>query len=475
MGGDMLDGSAKTGRVLRGVQVIAAMAATVFVGWLFVAYSAPSRQTYPEREKVVFWHMWTSNWADVINQIVDRYNRSQDRYEVVPLIITGGGAVQGGAVGADLKTMIAAAGGDPPDCMGQWEMVIPAWAERGVLTPLDTLMKPGEWEDLKKRLYPAVLNIGLYKGHFYGLSTGMNTWAMYYRPSHFIKAGLDPNRFPTTLEELDEVADKLYTYDDEGNISRIGFAPEWLNQWIAVFGGSLYDYGKSELTITNPRNVDALQYIVSYSNRYTFDALLKFKSGLPSTFAASWPFISGAFSICVDGQWRIEQLRQYAPELDYKTAPIPPPKGGKKLACWSNGNFMIVPTEAKNKAGAMDFIRFWSGMDDPVRAAEFYTWGGWLPIVPEIARAPVYQAYLKKYPEFRTFVEVMASPNVQVTPPTPVQAFLNQRLGWVEDAACRGVLTPQAALEQLDRDVRRELKNMRLPGRSVSGDSRAEK
>ncbi len=462
MAGDSYHEGSAAGPVRRVFQFGFAGLAGLVVLWLFLGYAPPERRTYPQREKVVFWHMWTSNWADVIDRIVDRYNRSQERYEVVPLIITGGGAVRGGSVGGGLKTMIAAAGGDPPDCMGQWEMVIPAWAQRGVLTPLDTLM-PEKWPDLERRLYPAVRKIGTYKGHFYGLSTGMNTWAMYYRPSHFIEAGLDPNRFPTTLAELDKVADELYRYDEGGNIARIGFSPEWLSQWIAVFGGSLYDYQRDALTIMNPRNVKALEYIVSYNDRYGFDALLKFKTGLPSTFAASWPFISGAFSIAVDGQWRVEQLRQYAPELDYDTAPIPAPKGGKPLACWSNGNFMIIPAEAKNKAGAMDFMRFWSGVDDPHRAAEFYTWGGWLPITPEIAEAPVYQEYLRKYPKFRTFVEIMGSPNVQVTPPTPVQAFLNQRLGWAEDAAARGVMTPSQALEVLDGEVRRELRNMRLP------------
>jgi len=452
-----------TGRARRCVQYAAATAAAVVVAWLFLGYAPPERRTYPGREKVIFWHMWTSNWADVINDIVERFNTSQDRYEVVPLIITGGGAVRGGSVGSSLKTLIATAGGDPPDCMGQWEQVIPAWAERGVLTPLDELMTPDEWSDLRDRLYPAVRAIGTYKGRFYGLSTGMNTWAIYYRPSHFVEAGLDPNRFPETLEALDQVAEQLYCYDEAGNITRIGFMPEWLIQWIAVFGGSLYDAGADRITLTHPRNVAALTWMRGCNYKYGYEKVLRFKTGLPSTMAANWPFISGAFSIVVDGQWRVEQLRQYAPELDYRTAPIPAPAGGKPLACWSNGNFMVIPSKAKNKQGAMAFMRFWSGVDDPKRAAEFYTWGGWLPIVPEIAQAPIYQAYLKKYPAFRTFVKIMASPNVQVTPPVLVQRYLLNRLTWAEEAACRAVVSPRQALEAVGKEVDRELRNMRLP------------
>jgi len=113
---------------------IAAAAAVVL--YLFIGYKPPRAQSYRGREKVIFWHMWTSNWAEVVERIVGRFNESQDRWEVVPLTVAGG----------SLKTLIASAGGDPPDCMAQWEAVIPAWAERNALTPLDTLMPRQEWE-----------------------------------------------------------------------------------------------------------------------------------------------------------------------------------------------------------------------------------------------------------------------------------------------------------------------------------------
>jgi multiple sugar transport system substrate-binding protein len=100
-------------------------------------------------------------------------------------------------------------------------------------------------------------------------------------------------------------------------------------------------------------------------------------------------------------------------------------------------------------------------VDDPQRAAEFYTWGGWLPITPDVANAPLYQEYCRKYPQFRTFVEIMSSPNVQVSPPVPVQAFMMQRLGTAEDSALRESLTPRQALERLAAETQRELENLR--------------
>ncbi len=37
------------------------------------------------RKKVRFWHMWTAEWKDVVDRIVDRFNKSQSEYEVEAL------------------------------------------------------------------------------------------------------------------------------------------------------------------------------------------------------------------------------------------------------------------------------------------------------------------------------------------------------------------------------------------------------
>src|SRR5262245_38391223 len=102
---------ARDGR--RGVtlpQVLLAAAAVAAVAWL--AWPRPPRRAYPGRIPVRFWHMWTAESEQVVERIVDRFNRSQDRYEVIPLSIP--------SRGADTKFLLSVVGGDPPDCMAEW-------------------------------------------------------------------------------------------------------------------------------------------------------------------------------------------------------------------------------------------------------------------------------------------------------------------------------------------------------------------
>jgi multiple sugar transport system substrate-binding protein len=130
---------------------------------------------------------------------------------------------------------------------------------------------------------------------------------------------------------------------------------------------------------------------------------------------------------------------------------------------------MIIPKGARQIQGAWEFIKFWSGIENPERAAEFYTWGGWLPICPEIAQAPKFREYVQKHPQFQTFLDVLSSENVQPTPPVPYQLYLWDRIASADEAAQRGTLTPREALERLDTEIRREVTMRRQLGYGEDG------
>ena len=34
--------------------------------------------------------------------------------------------------------------------------------------------------------------------------------------------------------------------------------------------------------------------------------------------------MSGQYSVAIDGQWRVEQLARYAPDIEYRVKPLPP-------------------------------------------------------------------------------------------------------------------------------------------------------
>ena len=60
----------------------------LFGAMLFAAlWPKPTQRIYPQRQQVRFWHMWSGEWKDKVDQIVQEFNQSQEQYEVVALSI----------------------------------------------------------------------------------------------------------------------------------------------------------------------------------------------------------------------------------------------------------------------------------------------------------------------------------------------------------------------------------------------------
>jgi multiple sugar transport system substrate-binding protein len=360
--------------------------------------------------------------------------------------------------------MLSTVGGLPPDVILIWTQATSEWADSGLLQPLDTFMTTSEMAWFKTQTYPVVRKSGWFKGRLYGLVMGFDLWVCYYRPDHFRQAGLDPDHFPGTLEELVEVGAKLHKFRPNGDIERMGFLPSGFQTFTPLFGGGFFNEATGELTLNTPENLRCLTFLADCRKRLGFEKVVGFEAGLGTDDAASWPFIQGSYSIIAEGEWRVEQLRKYAPQIEYRTVPTPPPKGGKKKASFSMTNFLVMPQGAREPRGAWSFIRFWSGLANPQAAAGFYPILGWMPLGPAVTYAPDYQKWLSEVPQYRTFLDVAESNNICITPPVPFQLYLMDQVKKADDAVSRGSQTPAIALQQLEHDVAHERTRRRRLG-----------
>src|SRR5271170_1617866 len=78
-----------------------------------------------------YWEKWSGIEENAMQQVVDEFNHSQDRI-VVDFLSVGQ---------VEQKTIMATAGGDPPDISGIYLIDICAFADRNALTPLSPLMR----------------------------------------------------------------------------------------------------------------------------------------------------------------------------------------------------------------------------------------------------------------------------------------------------------------------------------------------
>ncbi len=419
----------------------------------------------PNREEVVFWHFWGGRDRPIVERIVEQFNASQDRYLVRAISLPGSNL--------DLKFFLSVAGGDPPDLMNHDDPVVADWASRGVLTPLDELASETELEQLSTWLFPAARQLGTYDRRLYALCNGLDIRALYCNKTLLDEHDL---ALPQTIKDLDAIAETIAPASGTSGRRRMGYLPDprRLWAWGVVFGGRFADVQAEnpdeKITADSPGILAALTWMAGYSRRYGPSEVAAFRSGEQALTGATFPLLADRrYAVLMDGQWRVRDLAE-AEEAAQKSGktfdefvvtPLPYPLGGRKDAGWVNGNFFVVPRQAKHKQGAWEFMKFWVGLEGHAAvAAEACAAGGWIPVSPTVVEQPAYQQALERWPLLQEFIRLAASPNQRPVPALPVASLYYQRVVQAAQAVLYRGEDPEKALRQAAGQVRARLQEV---------------
>ena len=112
------------------------------------------------------------------------------------------------------------------------------------------------------------------------------------------QAGLNPDRAPATVDELDQAAQTL-NREAGGQWERVGFVPwSWYGTGNSVvtaayaFGGSFYDRDRDRATFNHPQVVRAVEWMAGWGQRLDVDRITQMFSGTNAVrllAAAGWP------------------------------------------------------------------------------------------------------------------------------------------------------------------------------------------
>ncbi len=340
------------GKTVRGAASAALGGALLSAGGCYRAEPADGRI------QLRYWDKWEGFEGDAMRAVVDDFNKSQNKTTVH---YTSVGVI-------DRKLLAATSGGDPPDIAGLWENNVTAFAEQGALTPLDELMKrDGIGRDHWIQVY---VTICTHKDIMWAVPTTPFASGLHYNVALFeasadkLRArGLEPERGPATLAELDAYAEALTQYDDSGNLVQLGFLPQepgrFIWAWGFWFGGKLIDENDN-ITANDPLNVAAYEWIQSYSRKYGVDRIKRFSSGFGNLATPQNPFFSGKVAMVLDGAWMHNYIQQYAPGMRYGVVPWPKtphgPDGFSTVGC----DIMVIPqgVPPERREAAWEFVKY---------------------------------------------------------------------------------------------------------------------
>ncbi|MBM7677527.1 ABC transporter substrate-binding protein [Gracilibacillus alcaliphilus] len=386
--------------------------------------------------QITYWHNWeVGPGGEEIKQSVAAFNESHPDIEVTPVYVAADG---GDSVSSKLVTAVA--GGNPPDVMLASRYGIAEYMDS--LTLLNDLAeRDGITEDI---YYDWAWGESTFEGNILGLPYDGTSRALYYNKDHFEEAGLDPEDPPTTIEELEEAAHQL-TKQEDGRFTQYGMIPwlgeGWLYSWGWSFGGEFVDE-TNQVTADNPKVVEALEWMTDFATDLGAQNVLSFANSEGSD--AQDPFISEQVSMVVQGNWIMEQIEEYNPDLNYGVTYIPTPTGDN-FTTFLGGRALIIPkgVEGEQLEAAWEFVKWLSSTEDGQKFKEIK---GEYSVLPEVN-----EELYGDIPNHQPFLDVL--PNGKHRPVVLAGNMMWDELAKAPDLVLDGQGTPQEILDRINETI----------------------
>jgi ABC-type glycerol-3-phosphate transport system substrate-binding protein len=406
-----------------------------------VAFGPGSGSSRQDNVVVVeYWEKWTGAEEQQMKQIVDQFNDTigKDKHIFVRFMSTSN--ING-------KTLVATAGGTPPDIAGIWDWNLVQYASLDALEPLEDMARAAGITSATYK--PVYWNACNYKGHLWALISTPAVVALHYNRQAFEqnaavlrKAGLDPFRPPRTLDELDAYADALTVVDPKGHLVHAGYFPMdpgWYVQYTSFwFGADIYDAKTGQFNLTDPRVVKAFEWLQRYSKKYGKAAVTDFQSGFGNFDSPQNPFLCGQVYMEQQGPWMANYIDHQTPawqrllwsrdvemtksiaerrkNYGWAAAPFPSAVPGMEDVTYAPFDALAIPRGARHKKEAFEFIAFVNRQDVMEHLCMMHSKNSPLAAVSE--------NYLTHHPNpyIEVFERLANSPNARMAPQTPILA-----------------------------------------------------
>jgi multiple sugar transport system substrate-binding protein len=270
--------------------------------------------------------------------------------------------------GKDEEPVLAAvAAGNPPDVYWRWAVnSYGSWINKGVIKDLTPYTQASTLD--MKRFVPIALETMKWQDKYYGMPlTSAGIGILFWNKPLFEKAGLDPEKPPTTLEELAELDKKLTAMDGAGNITLLGYDSHGgVIDTGALFKARFYDPAAQRITPTDPGVVAALEWWVARYQAHGGETLERFTAGMPEYYTEAQPLCTDKIAMLGGFEWDWLFMTTVAKcePTKFGMAKMPRPASGPNNPTWGQGGIaLVIPTGAAHPDEGWSFIEYLQGWE----------------------------------------------------------------------------------------------------------------
>ncbi len=361
------------------------------------------------------------------------------------------------------KIMAALAGNEPPDLLVLGDIFsVGMFAKEGMIAPLDDIIAQTKIDTTD--MYSAPLAECKYGDKYYCLPWGTDDYALYWNKGMFEAAGLDPNKPPETMEQMLEYADKLTKTDAQGNLTQVGFIPDfpWMHTdlFLAMFGSTYQSSDGKKVLLDTPEMLATLKWQQEFYTRYGADKVSRFLSSAGNYKGADSGFYTDKIAMLVDGEWQPgpDYLQKYRPDMDYGIAPMPYPADHPErkgtVVLW--GTVVEVPATVADKGPAAKLMA-WMMLPKP--QVDMMIQIPNLPSSHAAAKDPRFQ----QDPDLKIFIDMMNGEKAQPVYVSPVTYDILTALGTIQEQVFLKGADPAPLLKASQDEIQKKLDGMLNP------------
>lgn len=355
--------------------------------------------------QITFWYGLGGTNGKVVQSLIDKYNKSQNKYHVV-------GVFQSSYDDTLSKFNSSIAGNNLPNLVQIYDIGTQRMIDTKKIIPVQTLINRDHLQKAIDDIEPAIRNYYTINNTLYSMPFNSSTAVMYFDKNAFRGAGLNPDQKSWSYDQLLAAAKKLVVKDASGKVSRTGVALydyAWLFEQEQAISDSLQatpDNGRTQRATKFIFNNQAGDNWLNFQKQLITEGAATYSSSSASTTAAS-AFLSGKAAIMFDS---IASLRNYTAtaeknggKIDVGTAYLPRPTdaqgrniiGGASLWVTNQGS-------SAQQDGAWDFIKY---AIQPETQAYWSSNTGYIPVRLSTYNLTDMKATLTKYPQFMAAAE----------------------------------------------------------------------
>ncbi len=245
--------------------------------------------------------------------------------------------------------------GDVPDIISFDLIYMPDFMRAGFLEDLTDQLKS---DPNQAKVAKAYQDLATYKGKLYGTGFTPDVSILLYNKDLFTKAGLDPNKPPTTVDEIVADAKKIralggntYGYYFSGSCPGCNIFTMAPMMWAS--GAHLLPKEAGDPILQGP----GIKEVLTAFRQMWTDGVIPpdAQSDTGNNFTAV--FETGNVGMQGAGGFAISTLKKNHPEINFGIAPLPGIKEGEKSS-FVGGDVIAVPKGSKHPDIALQFIKW---------------------------------------------------------------------------------------------------------------------